>query len=282
MDNRFALSSLDCETLMEFEKCKSLQEMSDTLGKDISVISRNIKSISEKAPVIEKQNGRWMLTKQGKALNDWTRESIFSQTQVLNQMKIIKIATTREFASRILIPNTESLLNESSVSISLFTTDSGVESLLLSGEADFGFDCGRPESPLVSYKRVLKEPFSLIASPQFIHQFKVKTYKDLRPLPNLKFSRTENQILDNEIQSRAYYGSFTDIASIRQACIQGYGWAILPTYTVIEELKSKKLIEIDGLNIEDENYGVWWLRDRKSISPWAVKAISWLKNQNLD
>ncbi|MBT4763265.1 MAG: LysR family transcriptional regulator [Bdellovibrionaceae bacterium] len=281
MENRFFLNSNDCEILMEFERRSSLQEMSEKLGKDISVISRNLKSISEKASVIEKQGGRWKLTSQGKALNHWTREAIFSQAQTLNKMKVIKIATTREFASRVLIPNTEALFDDSSISISLVTSDDGIEPLILSGEVDFGFDCGRPKDPLVSYKRAVKEPFSLIASPKFIRKHRIKTYEDLKLFPKLKFNRTENQVLDSEIKGRVYYGSFTDIASVRQACIQGFGWTVLPTYTVLNELNMNQLKEIDGLDIKDEIYSVWWLRERKSITPWAKKAITWLKAQDL-
>ena len=141
---KFELSSNECEIVYQFERNNSLEELALKLGRDISVVSRNIKSIAEKSDVFEKRNGRWILTEKGQALNKWTEESIYSQRLVLSQQKNITIASTREFASRILMPAIKSLTIDNETTVSIVSSDNGIEKLLLSGQADFGFDCGRP------------------------------------------------------------------------------------------------------------------------------------------
>lgn len=279
MDNRFQLNSLDCEILLEFERQGSLQALADALGKDISVVSRNLKSIAAGSDCLEKIGGRWALTQKGVALNHWTREAIYSQRLALQRQKSLVIATTREFASRILIPQTRPLIGEEDLSVSIVSSDDGIEELLLSGKADFGFDCGRPRDPLVSFKRVAREPFALVASPKFIKRYKIKGFDDLETRDHLKFGRNPNSILDLDVEATRYYGTFSDIQTLREACVLGYGWAILPKYAVNKELKDKKLVEIPGLKVEDEKFGVWWLRERKSLNPWIKKATKWLKEQ---
>lgn len=281
MQNRFPLSSQDCEILLAFEARKSLQSLAESMAKDISVVSRNLKAISERAPVIEKQSGKWMLTPQGIALNRWTREAIYSQSLALNQQRSVKIACTREFAARILLPKIRDLVGEGDVAASVVSNDKGIEQMLLSGEAEFGFDCGRPMDPLVAYKQVIDEPFVVVAAPKFLTRHKIKNFEQLQKQDLLKFTRTENVILDLEVEASRYYGTFNDVGSIRQACVLGYGWAILPMYTIRKEIKDKALKIVPGLDLKPERYGVWWLRDRGSVEPWVNKAKKWLANQNL-
>lgn len=279
MYSRFGLSSQECEILLEFERAPSLQALADQLHKDISVVSRNLKSISEKSDVLEKRNGRWALTHKGLALNKWTEEAIFSQNLTLSRQKSLKIATTREFASRILVPQTRALIGDDNLTVSLVSSDDGIESLLLAGEADFGFDCGRPQSPLIAFKRVARESFALVASPQFIKKNKVKTFEDVREHQHLKFTRSKSSILDLDVDANHYYGTFSDISTMREACKLSYGWAILPYYTVVTEIQTGKLKTIPGLKIEDAKFGVWWLRERKTLLPWIKRATQWLKSQ---
>jgi DNA-binding transcriptional LysR family regulator len=281
MDLRFPLTSQECEILLEFEQNSSLAELSKALGKDISVVSRNLKSIAEHSDVLEKKNGRWSISDKGIALNQWTREALFSQRLVLSRQKSIKVATTREFAARVLMPHTRELLGDEDISISIISSDDGIEKLILNGEADFGFDCGRPKDPIISFKRVVPEPFALVAAPRFIKRNKIKDFKDIREHSRLGFSRSEGKILDLSVEATRYFGNFSDIATLREACLLGYGWAILPYYTVARELELKKLKVIPGLKIEDEKFGVWWLRERQSVQPWVKRALKWLKAQNL-
>ena len=54
---RFPLSSEQCELLAAFEDAGSLAELAKLMAKDVSVVSRNLQSLSESG-VLEKVNGR--------------------------------------------------------------------------------------------------------------------------------------------------------------------------------------------------------------------------------
>lgn len=279
MESRFSLTSQECEILLEFEQAGSLLKLAENLGKDISVVSRNLKSIGESSSVLEKKKGRWCLTKMGHDLNDWTRESILSQKLLLNSKKSFVIASTREFASRILIPSSRDLMDEENMSISIISTDQGIENLILSGKADFGFDCSRPISKKIAYRRIAREPFSVVASPNFIKRLKIKSFDDLAEHDRLNFSRNANSLLDTDIEETRLNATFNDISILRSACVEGFGWAVLPAYAVKEEVINKKLKIISGAKIEDERMGIWWPAERKSLLPWIEKASVWLKSQ---
>jgi DNA-binding transcriptional LysR family regulator len=248
---------------------------------DPSVISRRLKNLALDHQVLEKRSGKWEINQRSESLVEWARDAIYSQKLALNRQKSLKIATTREFASRKLIPHVRELVGEDDITISFMTSDEGIEHLITSGQADFGFDCGRPRDPSISFKRVVNEQFVTIANPTFIKKFKIKTFDDLNELDRLRFARTENSILDLQVESATYFGTFSDISSLREACILGYGWAILPYYTVEREIKNKLLKVIKGQSIQNERYGVWWLRERSSLQPWIKRATSWLSKQKL-
>lgn len=276
---KFELSSNECEIIYEFQQSQSLEELAQKLGRDISVVSRNIKAIAEKSDVFEKRNGRWMLTEKGFALNKWTEESIYSQRLVLQKQKNITIAATREFASRILIPKIQLLTQESDVTVSIVSSDNGIEKLLLNGDADFGFDCGRPTDPLISFKHVARESFALVASPTYLKKNKIKLKADLLETDYLHFSRSSLYIMSGETKSKRAFGTFSDISTLREACKMGHGWAVLPYYTVVNELKDGALKIVPGHKSQPMHFGVWWVRERKSISPWVEKALQWLSDQ---
>ncbi|USN50449.1 MAG: substrate-binding domain-containing protein [Myxococcales bacterium] len=278
---RFLLTSQECELLLRFEENSSLVELAKALHKDVSVVSRNLKAISHKFDVLKKHQGRWILTEKGKSINAWSKEAIFSQQLSLGQQKNIRIATTREFASRILLPKIKMLIGEQDISVSIVTSDSGIENYILSGKADFGFDCGRPQSPGVAFKRLVRERFAIVASPNFTKKYSIKHFDDLDDKNHLKFMRAEGAVLDLDVNTTQYFGTFGDISNLRQACVLGYGWAVMPYYMVKKEIEEGALIEITGTHFPDQKFGVWWQRDRASIIPWIHRASEWLSKQNL-
>ena len=271
--------------MLAFEDKKSLFELALELNKDISVISRRLKSIANSSNLLEKSsNNKWQLTPQGFALNKWTREAIYNQQLNLKQTTNIKIATTREFASRVLLPQTRTLIGNNNISVSILSTDTGIENLILESKADFGFDCGRPNNPSIGYKKVIEEDLVIIASPDFVKKYKIKNFSSLIREQNknqLKFSRLNSQIWDLDVDDGHYFGTFSDLANLREAALLGYGWAIVPYYAVKKETENNKLKIIPGKNLPPENYSVWWLRERTAIKPWVEKAIEWLANQKL-
>lgn len=278
---RFSIDTETCELLLSLDEGLTLQELACLWRRDVSVISRKIKRIAESTDLLEKIDARWRLTKKGKALNLWTQEAMLKQNHVMNRQGSLTIAGTREFSSRVLLPKTRTLIGDEDLKLSILSTDSGIEELILASKADFGFDCGRPLSPSIAYKRVAKESMVVVASTKFIEQRDAKTFSDLQEKDQLRFSRHNAQIWGLEVHESHYWGHFNDLANLREAAILGYGWAIVPFYAVKKEIEALKLKVISGRKIEAEYFSVWWLRERKEILPWVNRAIAWLTEQNL-
>lgn len=284
MENSYILSSDESELLLTFETASSLEKLSKVLNKDISNLSRSLSKIASKLAVVEKQNNRWQLTELGKKFNQHTRDTIQFQKTLLNHQQFLKIGTNREFASRIIGPSLkelEELYPNTQLRICAF--EQGVEQALADGLVDIGIDCERPFSPDISYRLCLSEEIVAVCTPEF----KKKHQQEFRNgeffgLPHLLCDRLyPDKILkksDNRLQIRA---SFNDIAITRSACLQSLGWAILPRYTISSEVDEKKLIIVDVQTAGLSNYGVWWLRNRKSIEPLASKLKDWLESIKL-
>jgi DNA-binding transcriptional LysR family regulator len=280
METAYILSSDESELLLAFETASSLEKLSKVLSKDISNLSRSLNKIANKIPVVEKQNNRWQLTEIGKRLNQHTRDSIQFQKTLLNHQQFLKIGTNREFASRILgasLKELEELFPKTQLRICAF--EQGVEQALTDGLVDIGIDCERPFNPDISYRLCLTEEIVAVCIPDFKKRYQHELKSgDFFGLPHLLCDRLyPDKILkksDNRLNLKA---SFNDIATTRAACLQGLGWALLPRYTVKSEIDQKKLVVIDSQSSGTSNYGVWWLRNRKSIEPLSLKLKSWLE-----
>jgi DNA-binding transcriptional LysR family regulator len=281
--DRFGLTSEQCELLLAFETAPSLEALARALGRDASVLSRQLQRIAQDTPALEKTHGRWRLTPLGKQLATWARDAIASQRRALGQPTVIRLASTREFTARVLAPRVGELMREEEKSIvSLFAAEEGVEKRLLAGEADIGFDCGRPQDPEIRFRQVTPEPFSVVAAPAFIERHKVSNVREVLPLGNLQYQRATATALLGLADDVPYVrATFNDIASAREACCAGLGWAVLPTYAVRRELDAGILSALGGCEVPEEQFGVWWLRERPALEPWVERCMKWLSGITL-
>jgi DNA-binding transcriptional LysR family regulator len=281
--SQFRMSSEDCELLLAFGEGGTLSDLAELMGRDISVISRQMKRLAGASPVLEKRAGRWRMTVAGENIAKWTREAMRAQSGILDEQSTVAIVTTHEFGARILTPGLGSLLPNPRVLPSILCTDLSIEPRILSGEAEFGFDCGRPQSPLIKYKLVRDEPLSLLASPVFKEHYRLKNWKELIETPYVEYSRispTRSLGLKSEISVRA--GSFNTVAATRAAVLAGRGWSILPKYSVSHELEMGSLVSFLPEAITHEQFGVWWLRgNERAQRDWVPRATKWLKSQDL-
>ncbi len=275
---RFGLTSEQCELLVAFETAPSLEALARVLGRDASVLSRQLQRIAQEAPALEKTHGRWRLTPLGRQLASWARDAIVSQRRALGQPTVVRLASTREFTARVLAPRLGELLAEEETTIvSLFAAEEGVEKRLLAGEADIGFDCGRPTDPEIRFRQVVPEPFSVVAAPEFVARHGASVARELIPLANLQYQRaTATALLGLPDEVPKVRATFNDIASVREACIAGLGWAVLPTYSVRRELDAGMLRALPGYDVPEEHFGVWWLRERPALEPWVERCVKWL------
>lgn len=282
--NKFPLSTSDCELLLEFEQYPSLQELCLRMGRDHSIIARALKRLSEKFPVVEKSGGKWTLTDLGRKINESSRSALANQLTTLSEQATLRIGTNREFACQVIardFKTLKGLFPKTALSIHAF--EQGTESALLQGHIDVGIDCDRPYSPEIAYKLIVDEPIFAVATKEFIKTHKKKivagNYLDLPHLlcerlhPDKVLSRSDNQLVIE--------GRFNDIATTREVCMHGSGWAILPAYAIRRELESGVLQKIDDKVFGKSKYGVWWLRSRPHLKENCERLTQWLSMQKL-
>lgn len=282
--NRFPLSTDDCELLLEFESCSSLQDLADRMMRDHSIVARSLKRLSEKFPVVEKRAGKWTLTALGRKMNESTRTALANQISTLNEQSTLKIGTNREFASRVVAADIKNIRAQfSKTQISIFTFEQGTENALLQGHIDIGFDCDRPFAPEIAYKLSVDEPILAVASKEFIRSHKAAISKgEYLKLPHLLCERLHpDKILSHSDNQLNIEGRFNDIGTTRAVCLQGQGWALLPRYAIQEELNSGKLVQIEEDSFGKTKYGIWWLRSRPHLKETCEKLNAWLMKQEL-
>ncbi len=282
--NRFLLSADECELLLELEESRSLQTISEKLGRDHSVISRNLKRISEKAPVVEKKANRWVLTEVGKKFNESSRLMIATQSLLSQSQQSLRIGTNREFSARVIGPALKELMALFPYTqLTINSYEHGTEEALLKGQIDIGIDCDRPNDPEVGYKLILDEPIIAVCGKGFLKTHKEKiTNKNYLNLPYLLCERLHpDKILAKLENHSGMIAKFNDIATARAACVQNIGWSLLPRYAIQDELKANTLIQIDTSNYGKSKYGVWWSRNRSYLKGTVDKIGTWLESKEL-
>ena len=284
MLNPFVLNENDLYLLLCFEGNPSLEQLSKHLGKDPTVISRQLKRISEKSDALVKISGRWALTDVGKQLNNLSRDFLASQNSILQKKRHLRIGTNREFASKILAPAAKELSSKLNVhSLTIKSYGSGIEEALLNGEIDLGFDCGKPRDPDIQYSQVSYEVISAVATPSFLKKYNLTedSIADLLSAPHIYCDRLDiTTIFGNEYTASNVKYFTNDIAAARAFCLASEGWAILPQYAIKEELQKTKLIAVKKLTVKTEKYGVWKLRQRKLLNEFNYLK-SWLEQVDL-
>ncbi len=276
---KFIIQTDEAEILLHLEEGITLREIGELTAKDVSVISRRLKSLSEKTSFLVKGDKKWILTPAGKKFNEWTRRAVLEQESLVHQEQRITVAMTREFSNLVFCPSI-SLWRKTFTHFNVITTDEGIEPLLLKGVADIGFDCGTPYSPQVAFKRGPKEEFILTYSPNL----GIKKFDDLKKFPFYFFERLDLSDLRNllDIEFLLPQLTFNDLASLRSALIHGEGWSIVPKYTVANELKSGKLKALNKpLSLSSNSFGLWWNRETPPAEKIKIFAHEWLLKQKL-
>lgn len=281
---RFVFSSEELELLAAIEGNPGLEKIAEAYGRDPTVISRMLKRISEKGPVIEKISGRWRLTDQGRKLNSLTKDTWLAQKAILHEEIVIRIGSNREFVPRVLAPELEILSKRMGLSsLVIKSFEDGGERALLEGQIDIALDCGKPFSSDISFKTCAPEPISIVCSPEFFKKhreaFKKNQYGDL---PMISCDRLPLRVYDPGAKTPLVQPyQFNDIAGARAACINGLGWMFAPLYAVKSELKAKQLVKPYARDWAIEKYGVWYLRERVHLQSYVKILEDWLSKVQL-
>ena len=274
----------EAEILCQFETYPSLELLSQKMGRDLTVLSKILKRISEKTDALIKVSGRWKLTDSGKSLNQATRDYLLSQHSIINGKSLLRVGTNREFAARVIAPNINAFhQNFPNHEMALFAFESGAEAALLDGRVDLAFDCGRPRSPDILHKSLVDEEIIAVATPRFcLHHRSSFQKQDFSQAPHLLYDRMPpEKYMGPAVRQVKILSQSNDIATIRSMCLQGIGWALLPKYTVQEELDAGTLKLCHSTRYASDRYGVWRLRSRKHLSADFTSACKWLSSIKL-
>lgn len=280
----YPLSSEDCELLLAFETAPSLATLAKLQRKDVSVLSRHLKRIATASPVLEKIQGRWRLTALGRELNRWTQESMAEQSALLHGRHSLRVGATRTFAAKALAGGLDFLRErDATVAVSLISVETGIERSLLDGEIDVAFACGKPTSPAVAFARCAPERYVAAASPRFLKRYRLTDETSLRHAPHLMLSTPAFPYPFPEIAGVVgeVHAVFNDILCTIEAALADKGWGVFPWYAVHAAVGSGALVTLPFLALNEEIYGVWWLRDRKSLRPWAELCHQYLQRLRL-
>lgn len=238
----------ECELVSLLEKHHTLEEISQFYQRDTSVISRRLNEIYKKHQLLQKINGRWALTEEGRELCRWAKKAANEQQLLKHRTSRIRIATTSEFSTKFLVPNISKILPQYYVDI--ITSDGHSEELLIDGKVDIAIDCGVPTHPDIRYKKAVKERM-VIASAK-----KCKLASD----KYLHFDRTNIKELQLilEMPLNPLY-TFNDLGSLRCAIQNSLGFSLIPFYTIRNDS-----LYIHPIEIQDQmHFGIWWRKDFK-------------------
>ncbi len=133
---RFPLSSEHLELLLAFERTGSLRELSEHLGKDQSVVSRQLQRLGEEAPVIQKVRGKWSITPLGVRINQLTLGFVAEYEQSLGSESGSQVSFEN---SVLLVINAQKALLASKAKRSNPSAEKNIQLLL-----DFWRKKGRP------------------------------------------------------------------------------------------------------------------------------------------
>lgn len=279
-DDDFSLSSDDAKLLLTLKRHTTLEQLSIVYRRDPSVISRRLKEIAAKEAVLIKEEGQWKLTPLGEEFANWAHESIQTQKRIIQKRQLIRIATTREFASLILAPNIAQLIDLTKYRVEIIASDEGVEKALLADKADIGFDCGAPYNPDIAFKSVAPEEMGLVASPAFLKAKGERFYE--KDDEYIHFFRNDMKIFFELTQTNSIPKvTCHDIATARSLALAGLGWSYLPYYTVSNLVKKKKLVYLPHPLIRNLKFGIWWPRQNKRFEDIIAESASWLKGVDL-
>jgi nicotinamidase-related amidase len=81
---KFSLTSDQLELLLAFENAEGLNQLADVIGRDPSVVSRNLQRMAEEHPVLKKTKGRWEITSLGIQVNEQTKSYLKNQTELFS------------------------------------------------------------------------------------------------------------------------------------------------------------------------------------------------------
>lgn len=270
----FPFSTDDMRLLFLLSEEQTVKGVAERLGRDQTTVTRQLSQLSQKFPVLQKNNGVWLLTSFGQEVAKFSRRLMNEQRQLIDLPKVIRIATTKEFSEWVLSPLLGKIIStsKSAFQIAVLTEVGPFEKALLDGKIDIVISCGKPVDPLIKFKRMKSFPLVCVHSAPVREKDKITK---LMSLPAVEHTgMTIRSLITNQLHYPEVVAQFDHISGVRGACRAGLGWTILPSYSVQKDIKGGDLHEINISELSElkEEFSVWYVRDYSNLEG-VVKQI---------
>ena len=225
-----------------------------------SAVSHAIKKLENSidSKLIRKKGRQFALTDAGRELYA-SCQVIFSELDKLaedlkkyhsNAFRQITLGSPVEFGTTILIRHMREFI-ENHVRIHLdFLFSHHLREPLLRDEVDLIIDCNDHPLPGIEKIFLFQEHYVTIGSPEFIEKHDFRQIQDLRRINILSLDKEaiwwKNFVAALPEKTRNIFGPIMQINHVRgliNAAIAGLGIGLVPSYTVIRELRERTLVD---------------------------------------
>ena len=262
--NDFPFNNEELKLLSLLGDEQSVKAVAERLKRDQTTVTRQLNQLSQKYPVLQKNNGTWGLTPFGQEVAKFSRKMMNEQRLLVSLPRIIRIGTTKEFSEWNLSPMLSQIIsaNNSAFQITVLTEVGSFETALMDGKIDFVISCGKPIDPTIKFKRIKSFPVTCV------YNRRLREKDNLMSLPAVEHTGLSvRAILPNLSSYPKVVAQFDHISGVRGAARSGLGWAILPQYSVAKDLKEGTLHEVNlpGISGIKEEFSLWYMRDYSNL-----------------
>jgi DNA-binding transcriptional LysR family regulator len=254
----------------------TVKKVAERVRRDQTTVTRQLNQLSQKHPVLQKNEGMWKLTPFGHEVAKYSRKMLNEQRSLVNLPRNIRIGTTKEFSEWVLAPKLSKIISayKSSFQISVLSEVGSFESALMDGKIDFVLSCGKPIDPTIKFKRLKSFPMLCVHHKRFQGKGGPEM---LMTLPAVEHTGlTVKSLLPNLPNYPTVVAQFDHISGVRGAVRAGLGWAILPQYSVFRDVEEGTLFEIPMTGLSDikEEFSLWYMRDYSNLDKLAKTILS--------
>ena len=275
--------SLDLDklhSLLETARCGSYTGAASRLNVTPSAVCHAVRKLEAglAKKLIEWHGRRLILTDEGEYLYR-VCERIFAEVDEAGHRlaggpsgleQAFVLGATVEFGSNVLIRKIRPLL-ESHPELRIdFHFSHDLTQPLLRDEIDLAVDCRPHPNPAVERIALFREKFVVVASPRFLKSHPVVTPLDLERLPVLSLDKEghwwKNMLHAVPHETRPAFRRVIAINHIRgmiNAAVEGLGIALMPKFTILDELSRGTLLPLfPRLKLLEDRFCIYQKRAR--------------------
>jgi DNA-binding transcriptional LysR family regulator len=183
---------------------------------------------------------------------------------------LMTVGATVEFGATVLIQKLRPLLDSTPWLHVDFRLMHDLVPPLVHDEIDLAIDCRPHTHPTVQSTGLFREKYVVVASPAFLLAHPVRRPMDLERVPVLSLDKDlawwQNMLRSLPGQNRPALSRVIEVNQVRgmvNAAIEGYGVALVPKYTVLNELDRGALVALfPRLRLREDWFSVYQKQSR--------------------